>query len=534
MIIRKPYAFLIKHFRLIHGLLFAIFVYTTIKTFGIYSFFNDYAIKHYFTNSMSLVSEHISTLMYISCALIVLLCSGIYYLLSFKNKKRGIYLLSILYSIILCGFYIYISYVLKGLITKTLNVETVRALRDICMIVVIPQIILLFIFLTRALGFNLKQFDFKKDMEDLKIEAADNEEVELTIGNNSYIYKRYFAKARRLFGYFVQENKFFLTALLSITLLAISLTIYFNIKVYNVKYDISKEIYANNLWYKVNNVYLTNKDISGRIIDSTKYYVIVDVNIKNKTKNNQTLSSELFRLDDGVEVLTPKYNMDKQFTDFGNIFAPMDIIASTEKNVNVIFEIEKKRLKKEYLFKISNVEPSINYTSKSKLQYSDIIVNPINVDDKTEGYNYHLQENIDLSNTLLNKSNIKIVSYTINDSFKDNYEYCLNKDCYTKTFIISPTDKEKNSILKLKGNYNVDNDIYMKKYLNSLSSIFEYFGMIKYRYQGEVYTEKINKASVAYEKNENAYFEVSNKVSQANKIELILTIRGKIITIILK
>ena len=534
MIIRKPYAFLIKHFRLIHGLLFAILIYTSIKTFGIYSFFNDYAIKHYFTNSMTLVSEHISTLMYISCILIILLCTVIYYLLSFKNKKRGVYLLTVIYAVIMIGFYIYISYVLKGLITKTLNVETVRALRDISMIVVIPQILLLFLFLTRALGFNLKQFDFKKDMEDLKIEAADNEEVELTIGNNAYIYKRYLVKWHRLLGYFVQENKFFLTALLSVVLLGVSLTIYFNIKVYNVKYDISKEIYANDLWYKVKNVYITNKDISGRIIDSTKYYVIVNVNIKNKSKLNHSLSSELFRLYDGVEVLTPKYNMDKQFTDFGNIFSPHDMKATTEENTNVIFEIEKKRLKSEYLFKISNVDNPKSSSSNNKLQYSDIIINPINVDETTEGYNYRLQENIDLSNTLLNKSSIKIESYSIGDSFKDSYNYCLNNDCYDKSFIIAPLNVEKNSILKLNGTYTIDNDIYLKKHLNNLSSIFEYFGIIRYRYQGEVYNDKINKASVIYEREQNAYFEVSNKVSQANKIELILTIRGKIITIILK
>lgn len=532
MIIRKPYAFLIKHFRLIHGIIFAMLVFLMVRSLGIYSFFSDYASKHYFVNTVNLVSDHISPLMYIVCVLTLVFCVVIYYLFSEKKKNRGIYLFIIIYSVVLIGYYIYISSVLNGLISKSLNVETVRAIRDISLIIVLPQFIFIPVIIARALGFNLKQFEFKRDLEDLQIETTDNEEVEVTLGKNNYKYKRFFAKCYRLLGYYIEENKFFVTGLLSVIMLAISITIYLNIKVYNVKYNTNQEIFTNTMYYKVNESYLTNKEASGMIIDETKYYLIVNVNIKNKSSTKYYASTELFRLDDGENNLTPKFNMSKLFADFGDIFVPKDIAANSEESFNVVFEIDKKKVKDEYLFRINNLE-NLKTTSKN-LQYSDIIINPINIDDVTEGTNYVMKQNIDFSNTLLKNSSLSINKYEISDSFKDSYNYCLNKTCYDKTYIISPSNTEKNTIIKIQGTYKIDDSIYLKDYLKNFGSIFEYFGVIKYRYMGDIYTEKLNKLNVSYEKDGIAYYEVSNKVDNADKVEINLTIRGKIITINLK
>ena len=42
MILKKPYAFLIKHFRLIHLIMVTLATYIIIKTYNIYSFLGDY------------------------------------------------------------------------------------------------------------------------------------------------------------------------------------------------------------------------------------------------------------------------------------------------------------------------------------------------------------------------------------------------------------------------------------------------------------------------------------------------------------
>ena len=58
MILRRPYAFLIKHFRLIHLILFVLFGYITYKANNMLSFF-----KEYISNNGNIVfnsSEYIS------------------------------------------------------------------------------------------------------------------------------------------------------------------------------------------------------------------------------------------------------------------------------------------------------------------------------------------------------------------------------------------------------------------------------------------------------------------------------------------
>ena len=42
MILRKPYAFLIKHFRLLHAIITICMVYLTYRTYKIYSYLSDY------------------------------------------------------------------------------------------------------------------------------------------------------------------------------------------------------------------------------------------------------------------------------------------------------------------------------------------------------------------------------------------------------------------------------------------------------------------------------------------------------------
>ena len=106
--------------------------------------------------------------------------------------------------------------IFKGLETESLDQQTVMLIRDIALMILVPQAIFLFVILGRTLGFNLKQFDFKKDLEELDIDSTDNEEVEVILGNNNYKYARFFRKSLRLTKYFFLENKLFVIGGVSI------------------------------------------------------------------------------------------------------------------------------------------------------------------------------------------------------------------------------------------------------------------------------------------------------------------------------
>ena len=63
MILKKPYAFLIKHFKLIHLLLLIPLVYLFSKTFSIANFLNIYVKASYYTSEVDIASHYINYFM---------------------------------------------------------------------------------------------------------------------------------------------------------------------------------------------------------------------------------------------------------------------------------------------------------------------------------------------------------------------------------------------------------------------------------------------------------------------------------------
>ena len=92
MIIKKPYAFMIKHFRLIHFILSLLMVFLISKTSSIVSFFNEYVKNGYYTlNSGSYINFY----MFISIILIIVISAFVYLLMKWKNKSRNLYIFTI-------------------------------------------------------------------------------------------------------------------------------------------------------------------------------------------------------------------------------------------------------------------------------------------------------------------------------------------------------------------------------------------------------------------------------------------------------
>jgi hypothetical protein len=80
--------------------------------------------------------------------------------------------------------------------------------------------------------------------------------------------------------------------------------------------------------------------------------------------------------------------------------------------------------------------------------------------------------------------------------------------------------------MRIKGTIKTDKSLYISKIINYPADFFERYGIIRYRYQGNYKTVKLNKIKVDYEKSNYSYMEVPNEVTKANKVEFILLIRG--------
>lgn len=535
MIIKKPYAFLIKKFRWIHGILFAMLVFLAVKSINIYTFFSDYATNHYYVMSSMLASEYIDLTLFVVTILAVLVSALIYFILSLKNKDRKTYVFLCLYYIILFVYFIYMLSIFQNLQSKSLGIETVRAIRDISVIVSLPQIVFLFIICGRTLGFNLKQFDFKKDLEEMQIDTKDYEEIEVEFGKNNYKTARFLRKTLRLTKYFILENKFIVTVLASIIVLATSLAIFVNIKIYNVSYNENVEILANNVYYTVMSSYVTDKDINDNVITKDKKYVLIKIKANNKTTTNYNLYRETFRLELNNTMLIPTFGLDNKFIDVGKTYSPFEIKSGETKEFIIVFELDNSVNQSEFILKIKNYDYG-NFTTLES-EYKDINIVPKYIDHDEDYGKLYLPIRLNLDETMLGKTNIVLNSYEIATTFKEKYEYCIEENnCMINTYIVKPisTGKGNLSVLKLRGTLDLDEDLYMNKYITNLGDLLSYFGKISYRYRGKYKTASITKIPTKLKTDEYSYVEVPSELAEANKIEIILTIRGIKYTLVLK
>ena len=533
MVIKKPYAFLIKHFRLIHGLLFAMLVFLTFKSITIYGFFNDYATNHTYMNQYNMASIYVTPLMYLITVVAILVLFVIYFILSVKEKSNRIYLAGILYYIVLFIFYIYIHSVFAGLEEKVLDIEAVRMFRDISLIVLLPQIVFLFIMFGRTLGFNIKQFEFKKDLEELEIDVTDNEEVELTLGNDTYKIARSFRKFLRLTKYFMIENKLFVIAMSSIIILGLSIFIYSRVNVYQEIHRQEEEIWAKSLAYNITGSYITKGDLNNEIINEKYSYVLVNLNVENKSNEEYNLNRDSFRLEVNKELLLPTFDKKEKFIDIGTAFEPSSIKGGDTKNFVVVFEVDNSYVEKEFLFKIKNITYDKN---GNNTYYKDIVIKPYDLNTSIDKGTFKMPNKIDLSDSILKNSTLEIKKYEIADSFKESYPIDIEGKIRNITYFVKPGDENMGlvTILKLNTRLSLDDSIYLKKVVDEPADLLEMYGVIRYRYMGEYISRKLIKKDVNYDKQNYSYFEIPIEVKDSTKVDLIILVRGIKYTINLK
>ena len=203
MIFRKPYGFLIKHFKFIHLILTGLYVFLAIKVKGMLDYYNNFeAGKVDKLESLKFISNDYL----IAVLLSIIICIIVYVLLRYKKKPRVLYLG-------LIGFVIVIAVIIKlayggleEISTSVIERNTLRLNRDLLKILVFFQYISIGVVLVRGLGFDIKKFNFVKDLHELNLDVTDEEEVELTLGNTVFLQRKFFRRLRE-FKYYYLENK---------------------------------------------------------------------------------------------------------------------------------------------------------------------------------------------------------------------------------------------------------------------------------------------------------------------------------------
>ncbi len=528
MIFRKPYKFLIKHFRLIHLIVCFLSIYLIYKNNLIIQFFRDYVNSGTSTYYTNIAAKYVSIFMYLDIIIILGLQIFIYLLMKNKKKPRKYYIMSIIYYTIAFMILTFAYGIFKTFENNIVDIQVASLYRDISIIISLPQYLILILSFIRGIGFNLKKFNFSKDLEEMEIDIKDNEEFEFVVGRKSYKVKRNLRRTLREINYYIKENKFVFGIIIFIIITLIGTIYYLNHNVYNKVYN-EKETFKNSIFsVQVNESYITNMDYHGKIYDD--YYLILKINIKNNSAVGQTLKLDDYRLIADNKSFYPIKTMNEKFVDLGYPYNNEIINPNSSNEKLIIYQIPKDSLAKNYTLRIVN---ELNFRVGSIMaKYYNTKIKPKILKNEVQEKNYNLNDEINLKDSPLKNSKLLISSYKIDGSYSYDYKSCESNICQILKNVIYPENLG-NYMLSIKYDLSLDKNSSYTKSINNNKYFFINFMKIKYTINGkERISNIINRTP--NDVKDTFLCEVPGEVYNAQKINLIFKIRNIDYSILLK
>lgn len=341
MVLRKPYAFLIKHFKLIHIIMFIISAYITFRASNIVSFFRDYISS----GRVEIVPNYYSFgLVYLLIILLIIINIFILYLMKYKNKPIKLYIFDIVCVSISFLLFIYLGSNVKNLITSSEAARVIRFLRDISVVNFGLLIMLSVPYLIRGLGFDIKKFDFNKDLIEFNVKEEDNEEVEVNVDFKTDTAKRVGRKTIRELGYYYKENKFFINIILGVVGVIIILSFPFNTFILRNKLYEGQVLSTKNYNLVVDSSYISTRNR----IDDSKTYVILKVKVLGK-KNKYKLNLDSLPLKGRHDSYAPSLKYYNYFTDIGYGYRNTYLTTDKYSEYILIYSVNNNDIKRLYL-----------------------------------------------------------------------------------------------------------------------------------------------------------------------------------------
>lgn len=528
MILKKPYAFLIKHFRVIHLLLLLPIAYLIHTTFRVVTFFRTYVSNNYTTTILNIATEHISFFMYIAVLLIIFVALAIYYLMRQKKKSTKLYFFILIYYIFLFVL-IGITYsILSSMEHNLITAQTARAYRDISVVLCLPQYFFFLYTLIRAIGFDVKKFNFANDLRDLEITDIDSEEFEFQVNVKGYKVERTLRRFVREMTYYIKENTFVFSCIVVIFMVFVGTVLYLNFGVYNKTYRVSDRMSHNYFTIQIADSMVTNLGYDGRIISNGKYYLVLKLFIENRTNTNYELDYTNFRLVLNGKNIYPTLDRGEYFVDFARPYTGEKIAKQSKNYYTLAYEIDESELTNEYVIKILE---SIEYkVGDIAAKYKNIKLNPPKIDTVEEVESLDIGKIANLKETNLGYSTFQLNGYEFVSSYIYEYDYCYSStNCRKLKDRIVPNISgtiEKTTLLVLDMEYSLDQTV---EYINTIKSdmrFFEHFFSLRVTKNGETQLVSLQNRTTNHLKNK-LVFETREVARDAEQVELLLTVRNK-------
>ena len=490
MIVRKPFAFLIKHFKAIHLFLFGLLVYVCYKYNGIVSFLRNYISTG--NGRYDAVNYINYTPIYIILGAILVMII-IYYLMKYKDKPKKLYLFSIIGYIAVIILFIFLFNYLRTFSSSIIEQKTLRLYRDISLMGLIFQYIIIVIMLIRGLGFDIKKFNFSKDIQELNIDLTDNEEVELVMGFDTNKTKFKIRRFFREFRYFIKENILFT----GLSLIVIVIILWIIVANYTSKNKVYKEneYFGVDFNMLVNGSYLTKEDNSLKKLSVGNSSLLV-VKFKISSNHSDVLNPDNFILSIYGKTYSPNNKYCSSLKDIGKCYNKIKL-TKQEKEYIFVYLVDDNVLNKKIYLKYD-----YGYLTNKNNSVIKVRLNPDNIDDE-ETTTKRINDTLEFNNSIIGDYKLKIEEYNISDNYEINADITL-----------MPTSN--NTIIRLKvseGNDLIDN-----------------YALLKYTISGTEYTSTMKKL---YNDNDYSYYEVNN-ITYADNIKIVLNSRHNNYEYILK
>ncbi len=357
MILRRPYAFLIKHFRLIHLILFALLAIITYNASTVLNFFKDYITAN--GNMEILSSNYINAFIYIAPIIIIGLSISIFYLMKYKDKPRLYYIILIIVSVLCTGVYTYLYLSIRSLETTTVSARIIRLYRDIARSNFYVLFVMCIPTLIRGLGFDIKKFNFGKDLKELNLSEEDSAEVEVSIDVSSNGLKRTGRRTLRELKYYYVENKFFINIILGTLILILIMLFPFNKYVVNRDLKEGEVLGTSAFNIKVTDSYLTDR----KRISKDNSYVILKVSVIGKV-NKYSLDLDHFVLEGKNNKYVPSQKFYLYFNDIGMGYRNNILDTTSYKDYILVFNINNIDKDSNFIFRYVDNDKGIKLSPK--------------------------------------------------------------------------------------------------------------------------------------------------------------------------
>ena len=528
MILRKPYAFLIKNFKLLHAIMFFLMGFVLLKTLDILSAFDDF-----FTSQAVLLNADIPAMVYpfslfMSSFLIIIVSGILLWTMAVKEKPYKLYIVNIVIYFIVIVLFVFGKSTFVTMVTKIVDVRMTKMIRDLITMGFIAQMYPLVKCLVRAVGFDIKQFDFGKDLAELEIEERDNEEVEVQVNVDTNKMKRGLNLYKRNIKYFYKEHKFWFRIGAGALALVIVAVTTIGIVIGNKTHNFNAYFSMNGLSVKVKNAYVTRNSYKGTQLKNLNEHsslVVVPIEMKNNGSTNRFMESANVELTIGNHKYRNTILYKDGVADIGNVYNK-EIISPGETQYKLLTFIVPTKYVNDGL-KLKFIT-SIDF-KKTKLipEYVTFKVNPINLDKISDLETINSGEDKVINKSLLGDSTINISKIEISKRFRIDYSYSVNNEKISGyEYVLSPLETNSDRVLmKITGTVNLTENTN----LNSLYDIINSYGVVKYLIGDKVKTvstlPKVNPSVTKSDK--TIYISVPSEIVDADKISLILTIRNK-------